>query len=85
MIQRLYCRSCQGTYLTADRHNTPYYHVCPPLSAPEWQLLPQRDQARLKPGDERDSKRNENIALDAQGRSIGIISIGNGIRVIRNM
>ena len=77
--QRLRCRACLGTYQSLDAKGYEYYHACPPLSEAEWSRLPPPEQRRKKPGDERDHKRDENVAVDDQGRRTGIVRDGDGV------
>lgn len=56
-----------------------YYHACPPLSEPEWVALPPLEQARKQPGDMRTRHRDENVAVDNQGRSRGHKAEGDGV------
>ena len=66
-------------FLSHDVIGREYYHVCPPLSEPEWGALPPLQRARKQPGDERENKRDENVAVDQRGRRLGLRAEGDGV------
>lgn len=56
------CRSCNGVYQDSQDDGLDYYHVCPP--------------SRANPGEQivwRPDGRDENVAMDEQGRALGRI------------
>ena len=65
--------------MSLDATGREYYHACPPLSEPEWQALPMPERARKNPGDERDNRRDENVAVDKHGRRLGLKAEGDGV------
>lgn len=62
------CNACGGTYNDLNRDGSIYMHACSPTPANA-----QGVQTELP------NKRDENIALDAEKRPHGIISVGAGV------
>jgi hypothetical protein len=67
------CLSCGGVYFDTLPDGCPYHHACPPLG-------PDKDGVVF----EHDDKRDENLADDRYGRTIGIRRAGAGVKCLTN-
>jgi hypothetical protein len=62
------CKACSGSYEDKLKDGSTYYHTCPPIGyKPDGQPI------------ENANKRDENVKLDAEGKSAGIKSTGSGV------
>jgi hypothetical protein len=71
MSARLECGTCHGTYSTTQADGALYCHACPPTGT-------KPDGTSI----ERANKRDENLALDSQGKAIGIKAEGSGATAV---
>lgn len=74
------CRACGGTYQQTDGEGFTYFHVCPPLSAPELvALVAGLDTATAETftNVERPGHRDENVSINGNG-DVVLISEGAG-------
>lgn len=74
MIHTFECRSCGGTYAEASSNGAPYTHICGPLP------MDKHGVERERP-----NKRDENVVIDSQGRTLGIRSEGDGVRCLTDV
>lgn len=89
------CLTCGGVYSPIQTDGTEYYHVCPPLSAPELAAAVAAGAVTLPDGEtvddalarrtyHRAAARNENVTgppVDAQ-HDAPIVSAGSGVQAL---
>lgn len=77
------CKSCNATFDAIDaRSGAAYFHACAPIANPAYQPDPLKGALNLQATIERPNKRDENVKLLPDGKTIVPISVGLGTQIV---